>query len=301
VCTFVVFHVLPSADPALLRAGPRATPDVVEQMRTNMGLDKPLPEQLLRYLERLILHFDLGTSLVNDASIRHELAARLPVTTFLTLGAGVVCLAIAIPLGLAWGRRPSSGVDRFAKAFCVVGISVPVYWLGLLSLLLFSRDGRFVEVFPGPGQCPDLRPIECLSSFALPWIVLGVTLAAFYAPLVRVRVVETMTSDYIRTARAKGLPEWDIAKHALRGALTPLVSRFGVDFGMLLGGAVLVEQVFNLPGIGRYAARAITLGDLSSIQGTVLVGGILVIGCNLAVDLLYPALDPRLRGSPREP
>ncbi|MGH2707753.1 MAG: ABC transporter permease [Actinomycetota bacterium] len=296
--TFAIFYLLPSADPALIRAGRQPTPELVEQVRRNLGLERWWGYQYAHYLNRLVFHFDLGRSFFNDAPVRDEILKRFPVTLYLALGAAVLWLLIGIPVGVLSALRRGTRLDRAAMGLALFGISAPVHWLGLVCLYLFSRDGQVIRLFPGQGSCLDFHPIRCAPGFVLPWFTLSLSLAAFYARMVRSTLSDTLREDYVRTARAKGVSERRVVfKHAFRGALTPTVSMLGVDVALLAGGAILVETVFNLPGLGRYAFQAIQSSDLVAIQGVVLFGGMLVILSNLVVDLLYPLLDPRVGSS----
>jgi len=296
--TFVIFYAFPSADPAALRAGRSATPQLIAEIRQSLGLDKPLYVQYWRFLKGLVLHFDLGYSYQNQTSVRSELFARLPATISLTAGAFVVWMLVAIPVGIVSAVRRRSLVDRAVMGGALVAISAPVYWLGLLALFLFSNDIGVVPLLPGAGSYTPFTvdPWRWFTSLLLPWFVLAAAFAAFYARMVRGNVLEVLGEDYIRTARAKGLPERDVVfRHALRSALTPIVTIAGLDIGILLGGAILTETVFNIPGVGRYAYDSIVNADLPAIQGTVLFGAVFIVTANIVVDVLYAFLDPRVR------
>jgi peptide/nickel transport system permease protein len=296
--TFVIFYAFPSADPAALRAGRQATPELIAQIRHSLGLDRPLYVQYGRFLKGLVLHFDLGYSYQNEASVRSELFARLPATISLTLGAFVVWMLAAIPVGVVSAIRRRSVLDRALMSGALIAISAPVYWLGLLALFAFSQGIGLLPFLPGAGSYTPLTvdAWRWFTSLLLPWIVLAAAFAAFYARMVRGNLIDVLGEDYIRTARAKGLPERDVVyKHALRSALTPLVTMAGLDLGILLGGAILTETVFNIPGVGRYAYDAIVNADLPAIQGTVLLGAVFIVTANIVVDILYAFLDPRVR------
>jgi peptide/nickel transport system permease protein len=296
--TFLIFYSFPSADPAALRAGRQATPELIAQIRHALGLDRPVYEQFFLYMKNLALHFDLGYSYQNNVSVRSEIFTRLPATLSLTAGAVVVWLLIGIPIGVLSAIRPRSLLDRVAMGAALVGISAPVYWLGLVALFLFASDIGRVHLFGGAGSYVPLTqdPGGWFSSLILPWFVLAAAFAAFYARMVRGTLIEVMGEDYIRTARAKGLAERRvILRHGLRAALTPVVTLAGLDIGILLGGAVLTETVFNIPGVGRFAYDSIVNSDLPAIQGTVLFGAIFIIVANLIVDIAYAFLDPRVR------
>jgi peptide/nickel transport system permease protein len=296
--TFAIFYLFPSADPAALRAGRSATPQLVAQIRHQLGLDEPFYEQYWIYLKGIVLHFDLGFSYQNDAPVRDQLLSRLPATISLTLGAFAVWIAAGIPIGIVSAIKRRTLLDRVTMGGALVAISAPVYWLGLVALFLFGKGTGRLQLFGGAGSYAPLTedPAQWLSSLVLPWFVLAAAFAAFYARMARGNLIETMGEDYIRTARAKGLSESRVVgRHGLRAALTPLVTMAGLDIGLLLGGAVLTETVFNIPGVGRFAYDAIINSDLPAIQGTVLFGAFFIVTANLVVDVLYAFLDPRVR------
>jgi peptide/nickel transport system permease protein len=296
--TFVIFYAFPSADPAALRAGRQATPELIAQIRNSLGLDKPIYVQYWIYLKDLVLHFDLGYSYQNQVSVRSELFARLPATISLTVGAFVVWMAAALPVGILSAVRRRSFLDRAAMGAALVAISAPVYWLGLVALFLFSKDIGLIPLLPGAGSYTPFSqsPWHWFTSMLMPWFVLAAAFAAFYARMIRGNLIDVLGEDYIRTARAKGLSEGDVVlRHGLRSALTPIVTMAGLDVGVLLGGAILTETVFNIPGIGRFAYDAIVNSDLPAIQGTVLFGAFFIVAANIVVDVLYAFLDPRVR------
>jgi peptide/nickel transport system permease protein len=295
--TFVIFYLLPSGDPAQLRAGAKAGPDTIEAVRHQLHLDDPKIVQFGRYMKAVFLHFDFGHSYVNDVDVKHEMFTRLPVTFSLIIGGVVIWLLIGIPTGIISAIRPRSLVDRFTMGGSLVLISAPVYWLGLVSLYLFASDvGRF-KVFPGIGSYTPFTqdPVKWFTSLLLPWFVLAAAFAAIYARLLRGNLLDTMSEDYIRTARAKGLSERRVVfRHGVRSAITPIVTILGLDIGILVGNAILTETVFNLPGFGRLGYEAIQQQDLPTIQGTVLVSAFFIIFLNIVVDVLYAFLDPRV-------
>jgi peptide/nickel transport system permease protein len=296
--TFIVFYTLPSADPALLRAGRTPRPELVAQIRHQLGLDKPWYVQYWRYMKHLVLHFDLGYSYQNTISVKQQIVDRLPATISLTVGAAVIWLVSGITVGIVSAVRRGKLVDRLSMGAALVAISAPVFWLGLVALYFFADVIGKLHVFPGAGSYTPITddPAKWFTALILPWLVLAASFAAFYARLLRGNLIETMSEDYIRTARAKGLPERRvILRHGLRGAITPVVTAAGIDIGILLGGAILTETVFNIPGIGRLVYESIQDGDLPMIQGTVLVGAFFIIFANLVVDVLYAFLDPRVR------
>jgi peptide/nickel transport system permease protein len=296
--TFIIFFVLPSADPAQLRAGRQPNPQLVEQIRHNLGLDRPKIVQYGDYMKQVFLHFDFGYSYQNTISVKEQIFQRLPATMSLAIGAAVVWLTIGITVGIISAVRSRSLIDRVSMGTALVAISAPVYWLGLLSLYLFADDiGKF-KIFPGAGSYVPFSedPAKWFTSLILPWFVLAAAFAAFYARLLRSNLIETMGEDYIRTGRAKGLSEKRVVmRHGLRSAITPIVTAAGLDIGILLGGAILTESVFNIPGIGRLVFESIQHSDLPMIQGTVLLGTFFIVTANLVVDIIYAFLDPRVR------
>jgi peptide/nickel transport system permease protein len=297
--TFLMFVVLPSADPALLRAGRNPSPEVVAAIRENLGLDKPWYVQYGIYIRDLVLHFDFGYSYQNNVAVRETIFDRLPATISLAIGGAVVWLLIGIPIGIISAIKRGTIIDRLAMGGALLAISAPVYWVGLVSIYLFSKDlGKLAPIFQGSGQYTPFttNPVQWASALILPWLVLATAFAAIYARFLRANLLDVMGEDYIRTARAKGLNERKVVfKHGLRSAITPIVTIFGLDLGILMGGAILTETVFNIPGVGRLAYDAIQKSDLPIVQGTVLIAAAAVILANLAVDILYAFLDPRVR------
>lgn len=295
--TFVIFDVFPTADPAVLRAGRNATPALIEQIRVNLGLNKPFYTQYWIYLKGLVEHFDLGYSYYNSESVKTEIFSRLPATASVTIGAFVVWMLIGIPVGIISAIRPRTIIDRLTMGASLVAISAPVYFLGLVSLFLFAKGTGQLQWFGAAGSyVPVSQNLgQWFNSLILPWLTLAAAFTAFYARMTRGNLIEVMGEDYIRTARSKGLRERVvIAKHGLRAALTPIVTMAGMDVGLLLGGAILTEIVFNIPGVGRYAYEAITNADLPAIQGTVLFGAFFIVFANLVVDVMYAFIDPRV-------
>lgn len=296
--TFIIFYALPSADPAVLRAGRQPNPKLIEQIRHQLGLDRPWYVQYWRYIKRLVLHFDLGYSYQNNASVKREIFDRLPATLSLTLGAAVIWITSGIAIGTLSAVKRGALIDRLTMGGALVAVSAPVFWLGLVALYLFADDIGKLHVFPGSGSYTGLTtdPWRWFTSLILPWLVLAASFAAIYARLLRANLVDVFSEDYIRTAYAKGLrPRTVILRHGLRSAITPVVTLAALDVGVLLGGAILTETVFDIPGIGQLAFNSIPDGDLPTIQGTVLLGGFFIIAFNLIVDVLYARIDPRVR------
>jgi peptide/nickel transport system permease protein len=299
--TFLIFVKLPSGDPARRATGKSSTPEQIENARKAFGLDQPLWVQYGRFAKGLIpspglfLSEDVYYSYGNFIPVREEIARRLPVTVALAVGGAALWLLIGIPVGIAAGVRRTSSISRFSMLVAIMGVSIPVFWLGQLLLYIFwFRLGwappSGMEIGVGVwGSVLDGR-------FLLPWITVAVGYAAFYARMVRSNVIETMHEDYIRTARAKGLPERRVIyRHGLRGALTPVVTMLGIDLGTLLGGLFIVETLFGLPGVGQLAVTSISTNDFPMVMGVTVLGALFIAVANLVVDVAYAALDPRVR------
>ena len=299
--TFLIFYTLPSADPALLRAGKQPTPELVASIRKQLGLDQPFYVQYLKYLQRLVFHFDFGYSYQNNVSVKSQIFDRLPATGALAVGGMIIWLLVGIPIGIVAALNHGRWLDKAAMGTALVAISAPVYWLGLVSLYLFSKDLGKIPIFDGAGTYPSSGnifndPGQVIPSLILPCMVLAASFAAIYARFLRGNLIEVMSEDYIRTARAKGLRERRVVfRHGVRSAITPIVTILGLDLGILLGGAILTETVFNIPGVGRLAFDSIQKSDLPTVQGTVLMGAFFIILLNLVVDVVYAFLDPRVR------
>ena len=295
--TYLIFYTLPSADPALLRAGRQPTPELVASIRETLGLDKPWYVQYGKYLERLVFHFDFGYSYQNNVSVREQIFDRLPATATLAIGAMVVWLLVGIPVGIISAIRRGRVSDRATMGLALVLISAPVYWLGLVALYVFASDIGQFPLLPGAGAYQNADGFFAkIPTLILPWIVLAAAFSAIYARLTRSNLLEVMSEDYVRTARAKGLTERRVVvRHGLRAAITPVITVLGLDLGILVGGAILTESVFGIPGIGRLSFDAIQRGDLVTIQGCTLFLAFAVVLMNLIVDILYAFLDPRVR------
>ncbi len=301
VLTFLIFVKLPPGDPARRFAGRRATVQQIENVREQLGLNDSVFVQYGRLAKGLIplpgyfLTEEAYYSFVNFVPVKEEIYRRLPVTITLALGGAIVWLLIGIPVGIVSAIRPRSAVDRAGMFFALFGVSAPVFWLGFVFLYIFwFRLG----IAPGSGLSPDESLMEGIlrGRFIMPWIVISLSFAAFYARMVRGNLIETMSEDYIRTARAKGLSERRvIVRHGLRSALTPVVTMFGMDMGILLGGAIITETVFNLPGIGQYAIRSLVTNDIPAVMGVTMLAAFFIVVGNLVVDVVYAFLDPRVR------
>jgi len=297
---FLMFRFLPTADPAKLRAGRLQSPKIIAAIRHDLGLDKSTFAQFWLYMKNVFLHVNLGYSYYSDAPVKELIFDRLPATISLVLGGAVVWLVTGVAVGVISALHARSRLDRASMGTALVLVSAPEYWLGLIALYLFASDIGQLKLLPGAGSYVGLTsdPVKWFESLIMPWLVVAAGTAAIYARLVRGSMIETMAEDYIRTARAKGLPERRVVlRHGLRSAINPVVSVLGLDIGVLLGSSVLIETVFNIPGIGRLNYDAITHADFPIVQGTVLVAALFIIVANIVVDIAYAFLDPRVRYS----
>ena len=296
--TFLIFYVLPPGDPAVLRAGHFPNPQLLVDIRHAYGFDKPFWIQYWDYISAIVLRFDFGYSYQVSQPVRTLIFDRLPATISLTAGAVVIWLSIGMVVGAISAVRQRSLLDRLTIFGSLLAISLPTFWLGLIALFVFSDDIGKIHIFDGAGTYVGLtaNPGRWFGSLILPWLVLAASLAAFYARLLRSQLIETMSQDYIRTARAKGLSERQVIwRHGVRAAITPVVTALGIDIGFLLGGAVVVETVFSWPGIGRLAAQGILNNDSLLVVGFTLLVATMMVLVNLVVDILYAVVDPRVR------
>ena len=297
---FLMFRYLPTADPAKLRAGRLQSPKIIAAIRRDLGLDKSTFAQFWLYMKNVFGHFNLGYSYYSNAPVKELILDRLPATLSLVFGGAIVWLVTGVGVGVVSAIRARTRLDRASMGTALVLVSAPEYWLGLVALYLFSEDIGKVPIFPGAGSYVGLTtdPVKWFESLILPWLVVAAGTAAIYARLVRGNMIETMSEDYIRTARAKGLSERRVVlRHGLRAAINPVVTVIGLDIGVLLGSSVLVETVFQIPGIGRLNYVAITHADFPIVQGTVVLAALCIIVANILVDIGYAFLDPRARYS----
>jgi peptide/nickel transport system permease protein len=299
--TFLIFVKLPASDPALRAAGRHPTPELLATIRHRFGLDRSLPVQYWKFAKGLVpwpglfLNEEVYFSWGDRVPVKDEVFARLPITASLTIGAAIMWVAMGVPIGITSAIRPGTFFDRFGMLFALIGVSTPVFFLGLVLLYTLHF---WLHLFPSTGMPRDISTLEAVvqGRFILPWFTLAFTSAAFYSRMTRGNLMETMGEDYIRTARAKGLSEQRvIAKHGLRSALSPLVTMFGLDVGFLLGGAIITEQLFGLPGLGQYAITGIVAADFPSVMGVTVLGALFIVIANLLVDVAYAFLDPRVR------
>lgn len=296
---FVIFYVFPSGDSAVIKAGRFATPSQVEEVRQALGLDQPIYVQYGIFLRDLVLHFDLGYSYQYGLPVTDLIADRLPVTLMLISGAVIIWLGVGVLLGVATATRPSSKLDRFTGLASLTLLSAPIFWLGYLALILFATGaGSLLPIFPGIGayiEADDL--LAKIAALILPCLVLGLSSAAIYVRLTRSAMVEQLDSAYVTAARARGLPESSVVwRHAARSGLAPMLTLFGIDISLILAGnVILVETVFNVPGVGGLLTSAVERADLPVIQGVVVMAAIFVVVVNIVVDLVYASIDPRVK------
>jgi peptide/nickel transport system permease protein len=301
IVTYVIFYVIP-ADPAKLFAGKAARPEDVARVAHNLGLDQPFYVQYWKFLEKLILHGSLGTSFANRQEVNTIVADAAPVTASLVFGGVVFWMLIAVPVGILSALRPRSLVDRAGMVFVLIGISAHPVFIGLIFSYFF---GYKLGLTPIAGYCDVINPplgascggpVQWAYHMLLPWATYAILFAALYVRMIRANVLETMNEDYVRTARAKGAPEWVVMRsHILRNAMLPVVTMLGMDIALGLGGAVFTESIFGLPGLGNTLIHSLNGFDFPTTVGITVFATTAIIIINLFVDLLYAVIDPRIR------
>jgi peptide/nickel transport system permease protein len=292
VIVFAIVALIPG-DPARIMLGEEASRESLEDLRKEMGLDRPLAVRYVIWLSH-ILRGDLGTSVRDGRPVLEQMVQKIPVTAELALTSLVVAWAIAIPTGVlaAWKRR--TVVDYAATTVALAGISIPNFWLGIMLIYLLAVNYRLLP--PSGYVEPWIDLGRNLRLMVMPSIVLGTALAALVMRLLRSSMIEVLSTDYVRTARAKGLADRGVLlRHAMKNAMIPVATIMGLQLGGLLGGAVITETIFAVPGLGRLAVTAILTRDYPMVQGVVLFAAIAVVLVNVAVDLVYAFLDPRIR------
>ena len=291
--TFAIIHLAPGDPIRMMLATEKITPAVADHLTTYYGLDKPWYVQYATYIGNL-LRGDLGISITTRTSVSDSIKQRLPNTMLLAFSSMFLALLIAIPIGIISATRRNSLADYLSMTGAMIGVSMPNFWLGLLLLLLFGLRWKMLPIW-GIGSLGN-GLWDFLSHLIMPSITLGTGLAALLTRLTRASLMEVLSEEYIRTARAKGLRERIVLyKHALRNALIPVTTTAGIQFGALLGGAFIVESIFSWPGMGRLALQGIQKRDLPIIQGTTLVFAVCFVLVTLLVDILYVFIDPRIR------
>lgn len=313
VITFILTRALPG-DPAAYFAGGAATQEAVDQVRAQLGLDKPLLEQFFRYVAALT-RGDLGLSLTTGQPVMQELLQRLPASLEMVLLALLTACAVALPLGVLAATRPGSWIDQLCRVITTAGVSLPTFFTGLLLSYVFyfllgwapSPLGRLDPMFSPPAQVTGLYLVDAalagdgalwwatLKQLILPVVTMALFVLAPIARMTRASMLAVLSADFVRTARASGLSKGTVlVTYALRNALLPVVTTLGMVFGFMLGSSVIVEKVFGWPGVGSYAIDALTASDYAPVQGFVLAMGILFVLLNLLVDVLYVLIDPRV-------
>lgn len=301
VITFAIFFATPGADPAARIAGKNASPETLAAVRAEFGLDRPMPVQYALMMQRIFVTQDLTSFMNRGEKVMPQIAAAMPVTLSLVCGAAVLWVAGALAMGLMAAHARGRWPDRLLMALGLIGISMPVYWLGaVMNLLTQSRfhDTWLFSWVPPLGYVPlSQSPAGWALALVIPWCTLAVLYVGLYGRVLRGALVEAQGQDYIRTARAKGLSEGQVMRrHALRASLLSVVTLFGLDFGALVGGgALLTEVVFGLPGLGKLTYQALQQLDLPVIMATVLVASLFVVAANAVVDAAYAFIDPRVR------
>ena len=310
---FIISHAIPG-DPARMMAGQKASREAVENIRRSLGLDRPLPEQYARYLVGL-LKGDLGRSIRNQRPVLEDLRDFFPATLELTIVSMIFCIGVGLPLGILSAIRRNHPIDHTARVFSVIGVSMPVFWLGLMLLLLFYRNlgwlpgsGRLDVGFSPPVHVTGMYLVDTLvegdflkfanvfSHIILPAFCLSYVYLAIITRIVRSSMISAMGQEFITTARANGISETIvILKHGLKNAMIPTVTITGLSIGELLGGAILTETIFDWPGMGKYVVDSIGFLDFPAIMGFTLVVSLIYVIVNLLVDVLYAFLDPQIR------
>jgi peptide/nickel transport system permease protein len=311
IVTYIIFFAIP-ADPARQACGQRATAECVARAQHYLGTNRPVYVQYGKFFGRLMPvggilkgspHLktpNLGRSFTNRLSVNYVVGQAAPVTASLVFGGAVLWMMIALPIGVLSALRPRSLLDRLAMLFVLVGISTHPLWVGLIFAYFF---GFKLGIFPITGYCDFINPsgdcggpVQWAYHLVLPWVTFAILFAALYVRMIRANVMEALNEDYVRTARAKGAPEWRVLRsHVLRNALLPVVTMLGMDIGIALAGAIFTETVYGLPGLGKQIADSIDRVDLPVIEGIVVFATTCIIFLNLVVDLLYAWIDPRIR------
>jgi peptide/nickel transport system permease protein len=307
VLTFLLFFAVPS-DPAVLMCGKQCSPHQLEQTRERLGLDKPLTTQYAAYMKGVFVGRTYGTgdlevkcsapclgySFKNGEPVSSIVARDLPISMSIVIGAAVFYMVIGVSLGMISALRKGTVFDKVSVGIALTGASMQSYFFGLILLLIFVYS---TGLLPNPSySSPFSNPGSFVIGLLLPWMTLGFLNSAIYARLSRAQMIETLSEDYVRTARAKGLSNRQVnLRHALRAAITPIVTIAGLDLGTQLGGVVITENVFGLNGLGLESARAVNNLDLPIVMATVLIAAVFIVTMNIVVDILYTVIDPRVR------
>jgi peptide/nickel transport system permease protein len=293
VIVFLIFNVIPNSDPAARIAGKNADPDLIARVNADLGLDQPLPVQYLTMMKEIFT--GQLTSYASNRNVVEQIWEGLPATFSLCIGAALIWMSLAMLFGYLSAVHAGRFTDRALTVLSLVGISVPVFWLAAILLYFLSYK---VQLFPTGSYTPlSEDPLDWAYHLVLPWFTLAVLFIGFYSRVLRSNMLDAMNEDYVRTARAKGLSDRQVRiRHVLRNSMIPIITLFGLDFGMVVGGgAILTETVYNLDGVGLYAGEAIRSLDLPPLMAVVMFGAFFIVLFNTLVDLAYAALDPRIR------
>jgi peptide/nickel transport system permease protein len=301
--TFVIFYIGPNNPARAVCGGDQAKRECLVQATRKLGLNRPMPVQYGKFLERLVLHADLGESFATSQSVNQRIKEAAPVTASLVFGGAVLWMMIGLSVGIYSALKPRSLIDRSAMVFVLIGVSAHPIWIGLIFEYVFGVKlgwtpiANYANFFGAP---PDSGlpggPWQWFYHLILPWCTFALLFAALYVRMIRANVIETLNEDFVRTARAKGAPEGQVIRsHVLRNALLPVVTMLGMDIGIALGGAIFTETVYQLPGLGQTAIIGINNQDLAIVQGVIVFATLAIIVFNLIVDLLYAWIDPRIR------
>jgi peptide/nickel transport system permease protein len=293
VITFLIFNVIPNGDPAYRLAGKSPTPDTLAAIRRAYGFDKPVPIQYVNTMKQVFTGHLI--SYENNVNVVDEIVQDFPRTLSLAIGAGLMWMFFAVVFGLYTAVKAGRFADRFLTVLALIGVSMPVFWVGaMMSYYLGFKWG----LFPNGGYVPlTQNPLQWAYHLLLPWTALSILFIGVYSRILRSNVLDTMSEDYVRTARAKGISERQILlRHVLRNSMIPIVTLWGLDFGAVVGGgAILTEKVFDLQGVGQYAAESISSLDVPPVLAITIFGAFFIVLLNTVIDVVYAALDPRIR------
>src|SRR2546423_6444806 len=299
VVSYVLFFIIP-ANPAKQACGQACTTQDVKRVAHALGTDRPIYYQYYKFVKNLVWHQSLGFSYFTRQSVNSIVGAAAPVTASLVVGGAILWMLIAIPIGILSALRPRSLLDRASMTFVLIGISAHPIWIGLIFAYFF---GYRLHITPITGYCDFINPstdcggpVQWAYQLVLPSMTFAILFAALYVRMIRANTMDTMNEDYVRTARAKGAPEWLVLRsHVLRNAMLPVVTMLGVDIGLALRGAVFTETVFTLPRLGQTAVAGLFNNDIPTVEGVIVFATLAIIVFNLFVDLIYAWIDPRVR------
>jgi peptide/nickel transport system permease protein len=293
IVTFAIFNVIPNSDPAVRLAGRNQTPAQLEAVRHQWGFDKPLPVQYATTMKKIFTGDVVSYS--NSVNVVDEIKNGIPATFSLAIGAAILWMSVAVAVGLYTAIQAGRFADRFLTVLALIGISMPVFWVG--ALMAYYLGFKW-HIFPNGGYVPFTQdPLDWVYHLILPWTALSLLFIGVYSRVLRSNVLDTINDDYVRTARAKGLSERQVMiRHVLRNSLIPIITLWGLDFAAIIGGgAILTETVFDLQGVGQYAAESVSQLDIPPVMTIVMFAAFFVVLLNTVVDIVYAALDPRIR------